>query len=348
MVVAKDESYLMGVKLVMNWLRVSIFCLVVSAPIGLAQDTVPASEYDNDRESFVIMASGDPLPDTDAIVVIYRRTERYQKYDSHGDGNWYYSEDGGLTRSVFDYHSQIPPPRDDQVTLFGVLEGGIHELGLGQDQEGSDSRVHILRKGNIVYIMDEDLLHIVNMSNYVIASIDYNNGIYCSPGSKRVAEHSSQYLEECFDLYDLEGTVDVQFREIKEPERFKLGITQILNANSDTYDSAIQPEFEVHADWREGPTGKQWVKLEDGADPGPYILMGIALFKRQLLNDYTTGEIVNVSEGEAPSSRTVLSVLSSALASDLGINVHLVSSDYIARESLAWNLSNIYMKEEKH
>ncbi len=331
----------------MNWLRVSIFWLIVTAPIGLAQDTAPASESDNDNEAFVIMDSGDPLPDIDAVVVIYRRTERYQKYDSHGDGNWYYSEDGGLTRSVFDHHSMIPPPRDDQATLLGLLEGGIYELGLGQYQEGSDSRVHILRKGNIVYIMDEDLLHIVDMSNYVIASIDYNNGIYCSPGAKPVAKYSSQALEECFDLYDLEGTVDVQFRKIKEPERFKFGISQILNANSDTYDSALQPEFEVHADWREGPTGKQWVKLEDGADPGPYILFGVALFKRQILNDYATGEIVNVSEGEAPSRRAVLSVLSSALASDLGLNVHLVSSDYIARESLAWNLSNIYIKEEE-
>ena len=331
----------------MIWLRVSIFCLIVTAPLGLAQDTVPASESDDDNEAFVIVDSGDPLPDTDAIVVIRRRTERYLEYDSHGDGNWYYSEDGGFTRSEFDHHSQIPPPRDDQAALLGVLEGGIHELSLGQDQEGSDSRVHILRKGNIVYIMDEDLLHIVDMSNYVIASIDYNNGIYCSPGAKPVAKFSSQALEECFDLYDLEGTVDVQFREIKEPMRFEFGISQILNSNSDTEDSRIQPEFEVHADWREGPTGKQWVKLEYDADPGPYILFGVALFKRQLLNDYTTGEIVNVSEGEAPSSRAVLSVLSSALASGLGINVHLVSSDYIARESLAWNLSNIHIEEEQ-
>ncbi len=252
-----------------------------------------------------------------------------------------------FTRSEFDHHSQIPPPRDDQPTLLGVLAGGIHELDLGQYQEDSDSKVHILREGNIVYIMDENLLHIVDMSNYVIASIDYLNGLYCSPGSKRVAKYNSQYREECFDLYYFADHPHLRFREIKESKRFELGISQILNANSDTGDSRIQPAFEVHADWREGPFGKQLVKLEDGADPGPYILFGVALFKRQLLYDHATGELVNVTEAEAPSRRAVLSVLSSLLASDPGLNLHLVADDYRGWPNLAWNLSNIYEKEQK-
>ena len=342
----------MGVKLVMNWLRVSIFCLIVTAPLAFAQDTVPATECDVDNEVFVIMGSGDPLPDTDAIVVLSRRDETYQEYGSHGDANWYYFEDI-YTLSEFDHHSQIPPPRDDQPTLLGVLEGGIHELGLGQCPEDSDSRVHILRKGNIVFIMDEDLLHIVDMSNYVIASIDYNSGIYCSPGSKPVARNSTQYLEECFDLYDVFGAPEVQLRVIKESERFELGISRLLNANSDTDDSSLQPKYEVHGNWREGPFGKQWVKLEDDADRGPYILMGVALFKRQLLFDHVSGKhatrrpVVNLSGGEAPSRRAVLRVLSSFMASDPVLNVHFVASDYRGWPNLAWNLSNIYEKEAK-
>ena len=80
----------MGVKLVMNWLRVSKFCLMVTVPIGLTQDTVPASESDDDNEAFVMATSGDPLPDTDAIVLLKSRDETYLEYDSNGDGNWYY------------------------------------------------------------------------------------------------------------------------------------------------------------------------------------------------------------------------------------------------------------------
>lgn len=346
MVVAKDDSYLMGVKLVMNWLRLSIFCLMITAPIGLTQDTVPASESDDDNEAFHIAISGDPLPDADAIVLLVRRDETYLEYDSHGDGNWYYYEEL-FTRSEFDHHSQIPPPRDDQPTLLGVLEGGIYELGLGQYQEDSDSKVHILREGNIEYIMDENLLHIVDMANYVIASIDYLKGIYCSPWSIRVAENSSQYLEECFDLYYFADRIHLRFRGIKEPKRFKLAISQLLNANSDTDDSRIHPEFEIHADEYEDSIGTKWVKLEDGADPGPYILFGVALFKREILNDYSTAEIVNVTEAETPSKRDVLNVLAALLASDLETNLHLVAADYMGWPNLAWNLSNIYEKEEK-
>ena len=102
--------------------------------------------------------------------------------------------------------------------------------GLGQYQEDLDSRVHVLRKGNIVYIMDEDLLHIVDMWNHVIATIDYSMGKYCSPGSDRVARSNSKYLEECFDLYDVFNYTKVRFRMIKEPKRFELGISQLLNA----------------------------------------------------------------------------------------------------------------------
>ena len=336
----------------MNWLRVSVFCLIASAPLGWAQGTAPAWDCDIDKEAFVIMTSGDPLPDTDAIVVLWKRDETYQEYDSHGDGNWYYFEDINIL-SAFDHHSQIPPPRDDQPTLLGVLEGGIHELGLGQCPKDSDRRVHILRKGNMVYLMDEDLLHIVDMSNHVIASIDYQMGIYCSPGGKRVGEYSTQYLEECFDLYDVSNSTDVRFRMIEEPERFELGISQHTNADSDTDETPTPLEFEVHADWGErsiyhGP----WLKLEDDADPGPYKLMGIALFKRQLLFDYGSGthvtnRIVNLSDEEAPSNRAVLIVLSSLLASDQGLNVHLVANYYGAWPDLAWNLSNIHIEEQK-
>ena len=331
----------------MDWLRVSIFCLIATASVGFAQDTVPASESDDDNEVFLIMTSGEPLPDSDAIVVLWKRFERYPEYDSNGDGNWYLSEHGGLTPSEYDHHSQIPPPRDNQATLLGVLEGGIHELGLGQYQEDLDSRVQVLRKGNIVYLMDEDLLHIVDMSNHVIATIDYRMGKYCSPGSNLVSRDSAKYLEECFDLYDVFNSTNVRFRMIKEPKRFELGISQLLNANSDVDDTPIHPDYEVHADWRESPSDlSEWVRLEDGAAPGPYSLMGIALFKRTIIYDYATGELVNVSEGEVPSRRAVLSVLSSFLASDPGLNVHLVASDY-GWPDLAWNLSNIHLEEEK-
>ena len=179
--VGKDDCSFTGVKLVMNWLRVSIFCLIVTAPLGLAQDTVPPSESDDDNEAFVMALIDGPLPDADILVLLSSPHPKYSEQNFSGEGNWYYSGDTGYTWSEFDLLSDIHAPVGMPTPFPTDFEGGINELGLGEYQEEEKYHAHIIRDENIVYIMDEYLLHIADMSTHVIASIEYYNGLYCSP-----------------------------------------------------------------------------------------------------------------------------------------------------------------------
>ena len=328
----------------MNNLPVTLVWLVAIVYIGVAQE-YEEEKPDIEREVTVMMQDNGPLPDADILVLLGAPHPKYVAADFTGEGTWYYSSDGGYAWSELDHHSQIQAPDSFPTQLPGVFEGGIHELGLGQYQEGSDSRVHILRKGNTVYIMNEDFLHIVDMSSHVIASIDYYNGLYCSPRGEHPATPDwSGVLLECFDLYYFNEPTRVHIRVIEDPAHLESGITHILTSNDDLDVDALQPDVEYRLS---SPNHKEWVRWEDIDDPGPFILAGIALFKRPIRYDFTTGEHVNVSEGKGPSRRAVLVALSSLLASDIGANFHLHAGDFIIWQYLIWNLSNIHIEEEK-
>ena len=187
-----------------------------------------------------------------------------------GDGNWYYSGDGAYTWSEFEHHSQVQAPVGIPTPFPGVFEGGIDELGLGENQEDKYTHVHIIQDENIVYIMDEDFLHIVDMSTHIIASIDYYNGLYCSPWGESTTETDhSDVLLQCFDLFYFDEATNVHIRAIIEPEKFELRISQILNSNSDLDDRPKQPDVGYHVDPPVILTNVNgWTRWDDIDDPG--------------------------------------------------------------------------------
>ena len=292
-----------------------------------------------------MMQSHMPLPDADVLVLLDAPNPKYETADFTGEGNWYYTEDGGFAWSEFEHHSEIQAPDKFPTQFLEVIEGGTQALGLGQCHKDSDSQCHILSKGNIVYIMNEELLHIVDMSSQVIASIDYYNGLYCSPWDKHFATPDrSIVLLECFDLYYFHEPTRVQIHVIEEAVHLESAISHIRISKDDHDIDAFQPGAEYLLS---SPYHKTWVRWQDIDHPGPFLLAGIALFKRSIRYHTATGEYENVAEVKAPSRRAVLTALSSLLSSDLGANFHLQAGDFILWQYLIWNLSNIYEKEEK-
>ncbi|MCY4538628.1 MAG: hypothetical protein OXE52_10410 [Chloroflexi bacterium] len=335
----------------MNRLLLSIFWLIVIVPSGIAQDAAPETEPEDDNEVTVMSLDDDPLPDADVLVLFGPPHEFYEEQNFSGDGDWYHSSDLGSTWSELDNPSQIQTPSyiPTEFKIFSAFEGGIADLGLGEYEAESDTHIHVIRDANLVYIMNEEFLHIVDLSTHIIASIDYYNGLYCTPWDEFTmeADYPENVLLRCFDLFYFEEASTVKIQEIQEIQDFKLGVSQILDSFSPFDHQRIEPAVAYYhnpPDLWISPKG--WARWSDIDERGPYRLDGIALNKRLLRYDFVTGDYVDLSKGKAHSRRIALTVLSSLLASDLDLNVHLMSRDWFNHQYLIWNLSNIYRKTE--
>ncbi len=331
----------------MKRLLVSIFWLIVIVPAGMAQDAGPETEREDYKEYTVMSLGDDPLPDADVIVLFGPPNEFYEAQNFSGDGDWYHSSNGGGTWSELENPSQIQTPSfiPSEHEIFSAFEGGIADLGLGEYEPERDSHIHIIRDANLVYIMNEKFLHIIDLSTHIIASIDYYNGLYCTPWDEFTmeADYPENVLLRCFDLFYFEEATRVKIQEIKKPTDFELGVLKILDSYSPFDHQRIEPDIAYYHNPPElliFPKG--WARWSDIDERGPYRLDGIALNKRLLRHNFATGDYVDLSKGKAHSRRVALTVLSSLLASDLDLNIHLMSRDGFARQYLIWNLSNIH------
>lgn len=292
----------------------------------------------------------EPLPDANILVLLASPHPKYSEQNFSGDGNWYYSGDTAYTWSEFDHLSDIRAPVGMPTPFPTYFDGGINELYLGEYQEVRKHRAHIIRDENIVYIMDEFLLHIADLSAHIVATIEFYNGMYCSPWDATAKEaNQSNVLLECFDLLYFDEAYNIQLRVIEEPERFQREIVQLLDTYS-VYDvKPLQADVEHNLDPIVIRTDLvEWTVWEHINDSGPFILGDIAQNKRLVRYDYETGEHVEVSPAIVHSPYAALQALSLVLRrrSD-AVNIHLMSRDGLVNQFLIWNLSNIYEEEEK-
>ncbi len=333
----------------MNRLWVSIFWLIVIVPVGIAQDAAPESEHEDDNEVTVMSLSDDPLPDADILVLFDPPHEFYEEQDFSGDGDWYHSSNGGFAWSELEEPSQIQTPSyiPTEYVIFSAFEGGIADLGLREYEPERDTHIHIVKDANLVYIMNEKFLHIVDLSTHIIASIDYYNGLYCTPRDEFTmeADYPENVLLHCFDLFYFEEASTVKIQEIQKIQDFELGVSRILDSFSPFDHQRIEPAVAYYHNPPElSIFPKGWARWSDIDERGPYRLYGIALNKRLLRHNFATGDYADLSRGKAHSRRVALTVLSSLLASDLDANLHLMSRDWFNNQYLIWNLSNIYRK----
>ena len=333
----------------MNRLLFCILWLIATMHAGNAQENKSQEEPEQGKRWTVMALSDEPLPDADILVLLSPPHPKYSEQNFSGEGNWYYSGDTAYTWSEFDHLSDIHAPVGMPTPFPTDFEGGINELGLGEYQEEGKYHAHIIRDENIVYIMDEYLLHIADMSTHVIASIEFYNGLYCSPwGATSKEADQSNVLLDCFDLLYFDEAYNIQFRAIKEPERFQREISQLLNSFS-LYDvKPLRADVEHNLDPFVIRTDlMEWTVWEHINDPGPFIFGGIAQNKRLVRYDYETGDHAELSPAIVHSPHAVLQALSFVLRrrSD-AVNLHLMSRDGLVNQFLIWNLSNIYMMEE--
>ena len=334
----------------MNRLLFSILWLIATMHAGNAQENKSQEEPEQGKRWTVMALIDEPLPDADILVLLSSPHPNYSEQNFSGEGNWYYSGDTAYTWSEFDYLSDIHAPVGMPTPFPTDFEGGINELGLGEYQEDGKHHAHIIRDENIVYIMDEILLHIADLSTHVVATIEFYNGLYCSPlGATAKEADQSNVLLECFDLLYFDEAYNIQLRVIEEPERFHREIVQLLDSHS-VYDvKPLQADVEHNLDPFVIRTDLvEWTVWEHINDPGPFILGGIALNKRLVRYDYETGEYAELSPAIVHSPYAALQALSLVLRrrSD-AVNIHLMSRDGLVNQFLIWNLSNIYEKEER-
>ena len=334
----------------MNRLLFCILWLIAAMHTGNTQEHKSQREPEQGKRWTVMALIDEPLPDADILVLLSSPHSQYSEQDFSGGGNWYYSGDTGYTWSEFDYLTDIHAPVGMPTPFPTDFEGGINELSLAESQEEGEYRAHIIRDENIVYIIEEHLLHIADMSTQVVASIEFYNGLYCSPwGATSKESDQSNALLDCFDLLYFGEAYNVQLRAIKEPERFQREISQQLNSYSVSDLKPLQAAVEDNLDAFVIRTDLMgWTVWEHINDPGPFIFGGIALNERLVRYDYETGEHAELSPATVHSPHAVLQALSLVLRrrSDV-VNLHLMSRDGLVNQFLIWNLSNIYMKEEK-
>ena len=291
-------------------------------------------------------------------IIVYGRPWKYQKHIYTSDADWYYNElPRGKRRIGPNVYSSLNHAQVQNL-ISSTFEEALDQLTWEEYLRRDDTLIEVTANGNMIYVMNDDVLHLIDFPANVVMTIDYSSGLRCSE------------LEGDPDLYDLPagetavlrciygvllGPGSSRIRLMKDPEIIKTGVLQALNSVSPFEHARLDmsmaqylnpPEIWLHDMSYGNSLGDQnSFNLETTFDYGVRGLNEIGFGEHRVRRDFSSEKPQRMPGEQLRARSAILSSIERILSSK-GQKWLLEVSGW-GEPILIRNLSNIYMREEK-
>ena len=339
----------------MKRIMIAVFSILILPGALAAQTEDPFSYFSVETSAFSFFEGVNKPPR--GSIIVYGSALGIGDYIHHNDADWYYNDlpRGRPRRSRPEVWSSLEHAQVQNQTA-DVFEEALGELTWDEYLQRDDTLIKVTANGNVIYVLNEHVLHVIEMSSNIVITIDYLEGVDCltlAGGMVPTDLRSDLILVvRCYHILHLAfGHIEV--RSMKDAASIKSSVLQTLNALSPfedekTYLSAHHylnpPEIWIYERPADDSSHGRYVKLDDMFDLGVRDLRRIAFGEDIIRLEFNS---IDYSFDQAAKLRTRIAIMGS-LERILSANGKwLLEVSSWGEPILIRNLSNMYVQGDK-
>ena len=339
----------------MKRIMIAVFMIFILPSWVAGQSDDPFAIVSSESTYFGFIEAVGTVPT--GSIIVFGRPRKYEEHIYTSDGDWYFNElPRGKPRTGPNVYSSLNHAQVQNL-INDIFEEALGRLTWEEYLQRDDTLIEITTNWNVAFVMNEDVLHIIDFPANVVMTIDYTSGLRCSA------------LEGDPDPHDLPPGVTVvlrcyygvmlgpgftSIRLMRDPETIKIGVLRALNSLSpfehERLDVSIAhylnpPEIWLYdLSYGSGPGDYRSFNLENTFDDGVRGLHEIGFGEHRRRVDFSSGEGKEIPGDELYARSAILSSLERILSSN---GKWLLEVSRWGEPILIRNLSNMYGQEEK-
>ena len=290
-------------------------------------------------------------------IIVFGRPWKFEEHIYTSDSDWYFNEQPrGKRRIGPNIYSSISHVQVQNL-ISGTFEEALGQLTWEEYLQKDDTLIKVTANGNVIYVINDDVMHIIDHSANVIMTIDYTSGLRCSAldGNPDTYDFPSGEVVvlRCYYVVGL-GPGFTSIRLMKDPENIKIGVLQALNSLSpfehEKLDMCIAhylnpPEIWLYdLSYGSDPGDHRSFNLEDTFDDGVRGLHEIGFGEHRVRVDFISNKGKEIPGDQLRARSAILNSIERILSSN---GKWLLEVSSWGEPILIRNLSNMYVQEEK-
>jgi len=338
----------------MKLIMIAVFSILILPGAVAAQSDDPFAIISKDTTVFGFL-EGVGIPPRGSIIV-YGSPFRFHEDIYYNDADWYFNDlpRGRPRRSRPEVWSSLNHAQVQNL-IAEVFEEALGEFTWEEYLQKDNTLIRVTANGNVIYVINEDVLHVIDMSSNVVITIDYVKGVRCSTlegeGIPDDLPPDKTIVMRCYHVLHL-NVSNPDVRLMKDPASIKIDVLQALNSLSPfEYEKThmsiyhhLSPSEIWFYDWPSDDTGPiKYIKLDDRFNLGVRMLSEIAFGEHLIRIDFRTHEYSSVQEDQLRARDVILSSLERILSAN---GKWLLEVSGWGEPILIRNLSTLYTREE--
>ena len=336
----------------MKRVAISILCISALLHVVTAQ---PNSRLDYEKWLYVDFSTTG-LPKINSVIVFDNTV--YFDFDDgqfQSDSDWYFSDNPWSARLRQPNNWSALTNAEVLPFATSVFDEGLSQLEWEEYLGRTETLINISTQGDLIYVMNEKVLHIIDLPANLVINVDYQIGVHCAlPDGKpldgnNVPDDNILVLR-CYDVLHFTAGLN-ELQTISDPKKIELGVLRAFDSCSRCEHENTQASSGNNSklqviwfeQWSEEIDSPEYIRLDQTDDFGVRKLGGIEVDDRLVRYNLATNEYQELSVKARHPMKTWLYSLEQVFSANGKWLIVVQTRDH----TLIRNLSNNYKQEEK-